>query len=92
MDYVVEEADGTYSLAISETRPWDGGQGPIDQLTAAEGRAVRVLLHAFHLPAGEVTEVLPIVRSALDGVGLRRRHPGSPRHDWASDTPIGRIL
>ncbi|MEO6120846.1 MAG: DUF6572 domain-containing protein [Acidimicrobiales bacterium] len=90
VDYVVDEADGTISMVISETRPWDGGREQVDQLMAkvnayvtfvgngalveqlpaAEGRPVRVLLHAFHVPAGEVTEALPILKDGLDSLGL----------------------
>ncbi len=90
IDYVVEEADGTFSLVAVETRPWDGGRPQIDQLMAkvnayaaylldgqltrdhpgAQGRPVRVVLQAFYIPVGDVTEALGLIREALAGEGI----------------------
>lgn len=56
VDYVVEEADGTFSLVAVETRPWDGGRGQIDQLVAKINSYVAYILD------GQLTEDYPAAR------------------------------
>lgn len=53
VDRIVEEGDGSISLVIKETRPWDGGAAQVDQLVA------KVNSYVTFVADGQLVEHVP---------------------------------